>query len=126
MGCLGDQGWYPLSAILWAYNWELPERVMATSTTFNTVDTIVACSGALFFSGGRMGFFDSGATRAHRSQYEIVGDAGTIWVDDLVGGQGRSGNFDAYFVPFVGSSSYFRKILENAAIFIDKVGRQTV
>ena len=27
MGCLGDQGWYPLSAILWAYDWELPEKV---------------------------------------------------------------------------------------------------
>jgi len=99
-------GWYPLSAILWAYDWELPERVIATSTTLNTVDTIVACSGVLYFSGGRIGFFDCGCTRAHRSQYEIVGDAGSIRVDDLVGGQGRTGNFAAYETPFVGSSSY--------------------
>jgi predicted dehydrogenase len=106
MGCLGDQGWYPLSAILWAYDWELPERVMATSTTLNTVDTVVACSGTLFFSGGRIGTFDCGCTRAHRSQVEIVGETGTIRVDDLVGGQGRSGDFAAYETPFVGSSSY--------------------
>jgi xylose dehydrogenase (NAD/NADP) len=47
MGCLGDQGWYPLSAILWAFGWELPEKVEATSTTLNKVDTIVACSGTV-------------------------------------------------------------------------------
>ena len=47
MGCLGDQGWYPLSAILWAFGWELPERVVTTSTTLNKIDTIVACSGVV-------------------------------------------------------------------------------
>jgi len=106
MGCLGDQGWYPLSAILWAYNWELPEKVMATHTTLNTVDTIVACTGTIWFSGGRSAHFDCGCTSAHRSQFEIVGERGTIRVDDLVGGQGRSGDFSAYEVPFIGSNLY--------------------
>jgi xylose dehydrogenase (NAD/NADP) len=106
MGCLGDQGWYPLSAILWAFQWELPTHVMATSTTFNKIDTIVACSGVLFFEGGRVATFDCGCTAAHRSQYEIVCELGTVRVDDLVGGQGRSGDFSAYFVPYVGSGRY--------------------
>ena len=106
MGCLGDQGWYPLSAILWAFQWELPERVLATSTTLNKVGTIVACSGVLFFEGGRVATFDCGCTAAHRSQYEIVCELGTVRVDDLVGGQGRSGDFAAYELPSVGSGRY--------------------
>jgi len=107
MGCLGDQGWYPISAILFAYGWkEMPTKVMATHTTFNTVDTIVACAGTMWFEGGRSAVFDCGCTAAHRSQFEIVGLGGTIRVDDLVGGQGRSGNFAAYETKFVGSGSY--------------------
>lgn len=106
MGCLGDQGWYPLSAILFAFNWEMPERIMATHTTLNTADTIVACSGVLWFSGGRSAVFDCGCTTAHRSQVEIVGETGTVYIDDLVGGQGRTGDFTAYEQPFVGSGSY--------------------
>lgn len=117
MGCLGDQGWYPLSAILWAFGWELPERVLATSTTLNKVDTIVACQGVLFFRGGRVATFDCGCTTAHRSQYEIVCEEGVVRVDDLVGGQGRTGNFGAYEKPFVGSGRYVRS---------DVMGKDTV
>jgi xylose dehydrogenase (NAD/NADP) len=104
--CLGDQGWYPISAILFAFQWELPERVEATSYTLNKVDTVVACSAVLFFKGGRVATFDCGVTSAHRSQFEIVCEKGTVRVDDLVGGQGRSGDFGAYFAPYVGSGSY--------------------
>ena len=106
MGLLGDCGWYPLSAILWAYNWELPEKVMASHTTLNTVDTIIGLVGTLWFKGGRSAQFDTGVMMAHRSQCEIVGEKGNICVNDLVGGQGRSGNFSAYSVPFVGSDQY--------------------
>ena len=37
---------------------------------------------------------------------ESQGEKGTVRVDDLVGGQQRTGNFAAYEVPFVGSSEY--------------------
>lgn len=105
-GVLGDMGWYPTTAVLMAFGWELPEKVVATHTTMNTVDTVVECCATMWFSGGRSAVIDCGATMAHRSQYEIVGEKGVIRVDDLVGGQGRSGNFQAYSVPFVGSDSY--------------------
>jgi predicted dehydrogenase len=81
---------------------------MATSTTLNKVDTVVACSAVLFFKGGRVANFDCGCISAHRSQFEIVCENGSIRVDDLVGGQGRTGDFSAYFVPFVGSGKYVR------------------
>ena len=106
MGSLGILGWYPLSVILWAYNWELPEKVMASHTTLNTVDTIVGLVGTLWFKGGRSAQFDCGVMTGHRSQYEIVGENGNICVNDFVGGQGRSGDFGAYHVPFVGSDQY--------------------
>lgn len=106
MGCFGDQGWYPIGAILWSYNFALPERVQMTFVSKNSVDTIVACGGTLWFSGGRMATFDCGVELPHRSHVEAVGETGLIRVDDLVGGQGRSGNFAAYEGPFTGSGRY--------------------
>ena len=43
---------------------------------------------------------------AHRSWFEVAGTNGIIRVDDQVGGDSRTGNFDAYFVPYVGSKQY--------------------
>lgn len=108
MGCFGDQGWYPIGAILWLYNYDLPERVQMTFVSKNTVDTIVACGGTLWFTGGRMATFDCGVELPHRSQFEAVGETGLIRVDDLVGGQGRSGDFSAYEGRYVGSSHFFQ------------------
>jgi xylose dehydrogenase (NAD/NADP) len=105
-GVFGDMGWYPVQAIEWAFRYELPERVQMVDIRTNAVDTIVAASGFLWFSGGRVASFDCGATIAHRSFMEVAGPRGLIRVDDLVGGQGRSGLFDAYFLPFVGSESF--------------------
>lgn len=106
MGCFGDQGWYPISATMWSFGYELPERVQMTFVSKNSIDTIVACGGTLWFSDGRMATFDAGCELAHRSQVETVGDAGLIRIDDLVGGQGRSGNFAAYGERFTGSTRY--------------------
>ncbi len=43
-----------------------------------------------------MGSFDFGVTLAHRSEVEILGDNGIARIEDLSGGSGRSGNFEAY------------------------------
>ena len=81
---------------------------MCTHVTLNKVDTIVQCAGTLWFPGNRSAVFDCGCTSPHRSQYEIVCEKGTLKVDDLVGGQQRTGNFAAYEVPFVGSAEYIQ------------------
>jgi len=44
------QGWYPVSATLWSFGYELPERVQMTFVSKNSLDTIVACGGTLWFS----------------------------------------------------------------------------
>lgn len=106
MGCLGDQGWYPLGAILWAFNYETPIKAQMTWHQLNTVDTIVAGIGTLWFSDNRVASFDFGATQPHRQQFEVIGDTGCIRIEDHVGGQGRSGDFQAYFKNYTGSTDY--------------------
>jgi len=106
MGCFGDQGWYLISAILFGFGFELPTKVMMTYTKKNKIDTITSCAGTLWFSDGRMASFDAGCEAPHRSQFEIVGEKGVIKVEDLVGGQGRTGDFSAYEGPFTGSTQY--------------------
>ncbi|CAJ1428636.1 unnamed protein product [Effrenium voratum] len=78
----------------------------ASDSTTLRVDTIVACAGTLWFPGNRSAVFDCGCTSPHRSQFEVVCENGLLRVDDLVGGQKRSGNFGAYETPFVGSTEY--------------------
>eukprot|EP01090_Pellita_catalonica_P023711 TRINITY_DN9917_c0_g1_i1.p1 TRINITY_DN9917_c0_g1~~TRINITY_DN9917_c0_g1_i1.p1 ORF type:complete len:226 (+),score=32.76 TRINITY_DN9917_c0_g1_i1:1-678(+) len=107
MGCFGDQGWYPVGAIMWAFNYELPVKVQATYVNLNKVDTITSLGGTIWFSGNRIATFDCGAESSHRAFFELSGSEGNIRVNDQVGGGGRvKGNFSAYFGPFVGSGSY--------------------
>lgn len=106
MGMLGDSGHYPISAVGWAFDWELPLKVQAMHTKKNKLGAIVTCEAFLWFKNGGRAIIDTSCENPHRSQFEIVCEKGVLKVDDLVGGQGRSGNFAAYESPFVGSSSF--------------------
>jgi len=55
MGALGDLGWYSIGAIELAYNYELPEKVLATSVRYSETKAIISCSAMLYFKGGRVG-----------------------------------------------------------------------
>eukprot|EP00928_Gymnodinium_smaydae_P011193 TRINITY_DN14159_c0_g1_i1.p1 TRINITY_DN14159_c0_g1~~TRINITY_DN14159_c0_g1_i1.p1 ORF type:complete len:361 (-),score=65.82 TRINITY_DN14159_c0_g1_i1:256-1338(-) len=113
-GMLGDSGHYPVSAILWAFGWQLPTKVQVLHCKKNRVDTIIECDAFMWFPCGGVAVLDTSCERCHRSQYEIVLEKGVIKVDDLVGGQGRSGLFSAYENPYVGSGSY---------VFGDQLGK---
>ena len=107
MGMLGDSGHYPISAVAWAFGWELPVKVCATFVKFNALGAIIELEATLWFDGGGRAVIDTSCLLPHRSQFEIVCERGIVKVDDLVGGQGRSGKFsDAYDNPYVGSSCY--------------------
>lgn len=105
-GFLGDSGHYPISAVLWAFGWNLPIKVQALHTKRNKLGAIITCEAFLWFSNGGRAIIDCSCENPHRSQFEVVCDKGVLKVDDLVGGQGRSGNFGAYGGPYVGSSSF--------------------
>jgi len=109
MGCLGDQGWYPIGAIMFGFGYALPHKVQATHAHFNKVDTIVSLSGTIWFGLSESGMervatFDCGCELAHRSCFEIVGNKGVIRVEDQVGGEGHTG--DLYNTHFKGSRYY--------------------
>ena len=106
MGMLGDSGHYPISAVAWAFGWTLPNKVEATYIKFNSAGAIIECEAFLMFADGGRAVIDTSCLLPHRSQFEVVGEKGVIKVNDLVGGQGRSGNFGAYEGPFIGSSSF--------------------
>ena len=106
MGMLGDSGHYPISAVCWAFGWEPPTKVCATYTKFNSLGAIIELEATIWFKDGGRAVIDTSCLLPHRSQFEIVCDKGVVKVDDLVGGQGRSGNFGAYEGPYVGSSSF--------------------
>lgn len=106
MGMLGDSGHYPISVVAWAFGWALPTKVQATHMRFNSIGAITECEASLLFADGGRAVIDTSCLLPHRSQFEVVGEKGVLKVDDLVGGQGRSGNFGAYEAPFLGSSSY--------------------
>ena len=52
---------------MWAYEYELPIKVMMTYTKLNSVDTIIGCGGTLWFKNNRMATFDAGVEVCHRS-----------------------------------------------------------
>ncbi|VEU38565.1 unnamed protein product [Pseudo-nitzschia multistriata] len=106
MGMLGDSGHYPVSAVLWAFGWELPTMAKAVYTKRNRLGAIISVEAVLWFEDGGRAIVDASCELPHRSQFEIVCDNGILRVDDLVGGQGRSGDFGAYERPFVGASEY--------------------
>jgi xylose dehydrogenase (NAD/NADP) len=116
-GMLGDSGHYPISAVAWAFGWELPVKVQALHFKRNKVGAVITCEAFLWFKDGGRAVIDTSCECPHRSQFEIVCDKGVIKVDDLVGGQGRSGNFGAYESPFVGSESF---------VLGDVMGKDTV
>ena len=106
-GFLGDSGHYPISAVLWAFGWTLPSKVQALHVKRNKIGAIIECEAFLWFLNGGRAIIDCSCENPHRSQFEVVCDKGVLKVDDLVGGQGRSGNFfGAYMGPFVGSSQF--------------------
>jgi len=122
MGCLGDQGWYPISAVLFGFDYVLPTKVLVTQVRFNRVNAIITLSAALWFpptrEGGveRVANIDCGCELAHRSQYEFVGTKGVLKVEDLTGGQAHEG-LNAYSTQHNGSGSYF---------LYDSEGKETV
>ncbi|CAK0903183.1 unnamed protein product [Prorocentrum cordatum] len=116
-GMLGDSGHYPISAVAWAFAWELPVRAQALHCKRNKVGAVITCEAFLWFKDGGRAVIDTTCEGPHRSQFEVMCDRGVLKVDDLVGGQGRSGNFSAYEGPFVGSTRF---------VLGDHMGKDTV
>nr|CAG4714359.1 unnamed protein product [Naegleria fowleri] len=87
-GCLGDLGWYCVRNILWAFNYELPTKVVAFSKRHDNElpnkRAIINFDGILHFSNDRVATFNCSFEEAQRQTSEIVFPRFRILVDDFV------------------------------------------
>lgn len=88
-GCLGDLGWYCIRFALWTMNWQLPERVTATSLTERGRNDSAAAvpiefSAELFFPGGQTANFYCSFVTHHQQWANISGTKGYIHLNDYV------------------------------------------
>jgi predicted dehydrogenase len=82
LGALGDLGWYNVRLALFAFRYELPQRVSAvTHRVMNGVPTELTAT--LYFADGRLSTFDCGFQTAFRQWAEIVGTNGVVRLDDF-------------------------------------------
>jgi predicted dehydrogenase len=79
-GSLLDVGCYPVFGIRWSFA-EEPVRVWAKARFVHGVD--VEMTGVLWFADGRTATFDCGFTQPFRQWLEIVGENGTVLVQDM-------------------------------------------
>lgn len=70
MGSLADLGTYCTRITLWAFNWDLPDRVRAEAT-HTTGDAITGVVGWMLYDDGRVGSFDASNASA-RSQWAHI------------------------------------------------------
>jgi predicted dehydrogenase len=89
LGCLGDLGWYNIRFILWAMNFQLPQRVTGhLLATHCRPDSILPVptdfSGELFFPGGVSAAFYCSFVAETQQWANISGTKGYLHVDDFV------------------------------------------
>ena len=89
LGCLGDLGWYNIRFILWAMNWELPERVtgciLAEDRCPDSPTTVPTdFSAELFFAGGVSAAFYCSFLAEIQQWVNLAGTKGFLCVPDFV------------------------------------------
>ncbi len=89
LGCLGDLGWYNIRFILWAMNWELPERVtgciLAEDRRPDSPTTVPTdFSAELLFAGGVSAAFYCSFLAEIQQWVNLAGTKGFLYVPDFV------------------------------------------
>lgn len=79
----GDLAWYCVRFALFAFNYEMPESVVAFGHELNSEGVPVSVSGTVFWPGGRILCFDCGFSTVFRQTAEIAGTKGHIRLDDF-------------------------------------------
>eukprot|EP01060_Flectonema_neradi_P017383 TRINITY_DN2427_c0_g1_i1.p1 TRINITY_DN2427_c0_g1~~TRINITY_DN2427_c0_g1_i1.p1 ORF type:complete len:368 (+),score=82.25 TRINITY_DN2427_c0_g1_i1:39-1106(+) len=122
-GGLADMGWYSVGAILWGYNYELPERVRATGELLPSGATYQV-AGTLEFSDGRIGQFDAGYGLPLRQYFEISGSEGMLRVDDFVNPPAMSPS--SFIGPSTAKPESFWLMTDSSGVWVTNAGQQSV
>ncbi|XP_010528589.1 PREDICTED: uncharacterized oxidoreductase At4g09670 [Tarenaya hassleriana] len=85
-GAIGELGWYPIGAVLWAMAHELPTFVMAlpSSVVTNSSGAILACSASLHYAPTATATVHCSFLSHLSTELAITGSKGSIWVNDYV------------------------------------------
>ena len=83
MGSLADLGTYCVRITLWAFDWDLPDRVKA-EVTHMTGDAITGVVGWLLYEDGRVGSFDANNASGRSQWAHISGPEACIKIPHFV------------------------------------------
>ncbi|KAA0157509.1 hypothetical protein FNF29_00085 [Cafeteria roenbergensis] len=85
LGCVGDLGWYNVRFSLWAFGYEMPERVSAVTSRWTDGGRVpTETSATLVFSGGRHSTFACGFHTAFSQWAEVGTSGGLLRLEDFV------------------------------------------
>ncbi|TXG74032.1 hypothetical protein EZV62_002611 [Acer yangbiense] len=85
LGALGDVGWYCVSSILWANDYELPNRVVALhGPVLNEAGVILSCGASLHWDDGRLATFFCSFLSNLTMDITAIGTKGTLNLHDFV------------------------------------------
>ncbi|KAL8261428.1 hypothetical protein R6Q59_025477 [Mikania micrantha] len=85
LGALGDVGWYCIRAILWAYDFNLPNSVTALpGTIFNKAGVIISCGASLHWEDGKIATFHCSFLANLTMNITASGTKGSLHLNDFV------------------------------------------
>ncbi|ONK58484.1 uncharacterized protein A4U43_C09F13520 [Asparagus officinalis] len=84
-GALGDAGWYCIRAILWATDYQLPNRAIALrNPILNTAGVILACGSSLIWDDGKVATFHCSFLSHLTMEITALGTKGTLHLSDFI------------------------------------------
>ncbi|CAN8238351.1 unnamed protein product [Cochlearia groenlandica] len=85
-GAIGELGWYPIGASLWAMSYQMPTSVRAlpSSIATNSVGTILSCSAALQFGPTATAIVHCSFLSQLSTELTITGSKGSVQMNDYV------------------------------------------
>lgn len=85
LGALGDVGWYCIRSILWAADYQLPNRALALrNPILNTAGIILACGSSLIWDDGKVATFHCSFMTHLTMELTVMGTRGTLHLTDFV------------------------------------------
>ncbi|PSS00021.1 Oxidoreductase, N-terminal protein [Actinidia chinensis var. chinensis] len=85
LGALGDTGWYCIRAILWANDYQLPEKVTALrEVKYNEAGVILSCAASLSWADGKISTFYCSFLTNLTMDITCAGTNGNLRLHDFV------------------------------------------
>lgn len=85
LGSLGDAGWYCIRSILWAADYQLPNKAIALpNPVLNQAGVVLSCGASLIWDDGKSATFNCSFLSHLTMEVTAVGTKGTLHLTDFV------------------------------------------